>query len=75
MDQEIVENIRAALASEERSLKWAAMKSGIAYATFHRKMQGGGGFTVSEVARIADALRVEPNKLLPKSFHRDAVAA
>lgn len=68
MDQELIENIATAISAAERTKKWVATKSGIAHVTFYRKMQGGGPFTVSEVARIAEALGVNPLELLPEPF-------
>ena len=51
-----------------------ADRAGIANATFRRKLRGGGDFTVSEVARIAQALGIHPADLLPTEF-RLAVAS
>jgi hypothetical protein len=68
----IIEAMRA----EERSQKWTAAHSGIALSTFRRKLfAGGGGFTVSEIARIARALRITPISLLSDSFESAALAA
>lgn len=75
MDQELIQNIAAAIAVAERTKKWVAAKAGIAHVTFYRKMQGGGPFTVSEVARIADALNVSPFDLLPSPFKAERTAA
>ena len=75
MDQEIIEKIAAAIAVAERTKKWVATKAGIAHVTFYRKMQGGGAFTVNEVARIADALGIDPIELLPSTFAQAREAA
>lgn len=75
MDQELIEKIAAAIAVAERTKKWVATKAGIAHVTFYRKMQGGGAFTVSEVARIADALGIDPVELLPSPFVHQKSAA
>lgn len=66
--------IADAMQTADRSMKWTADRSGIATATFRRKVHGGGDFTVSEVARIGKALGVHPADLLPSEF-RAAVAA
>lgn len=66
--------ISAAMQTVDRSAKWTAERSGFSYATFMRKLNGGGDFTVSEVARIARALSIHPADLLPSMFHQ-AVAA
>ena len=50
--------ILEAMRDADRSMKWTADRSGIANATFRRKIHGGTDFTVSEVARIAKALGV-----------------
>lgn len=68
------QRIEAALESEERALSWVADKSGMAYSTMRRKMHGGTDFTVSEVLRIAHALKVEPKSLLPSGFEEEAAA-
>lgn len=66
--------IEAAMQDSDRSMKWTAERSGIATATFRRKIRGGADFTVSEVARIGKALGIHPADLLPAEF-RTAVAA
>ncbi|UGS26369.1 hypothetical protein K8F61_17340 [Microbacterium resistens] len=64
--------IAQAIADEDRTQAWTADKAGIAQPTFYRKMRGGGGdWTVSEVARIAKALRRHPADLLPAEFAPD----
>lgn len=42
-----------------------AEKSGIAYATLRRRLEGGGAWTATEIYRIAAAIRVSPTALLP----------
>lgn len=64
-----------AMRSAERSKKWTAEHSGIALSTFRRKCLGGGDFTVSEVARISEALGISPFSLLPSEFKTAALAA
>lgn len=44
------------------SKRAAALEAGIAYATFHRRLKDGGGFTVAELNRIGKAAS------LPLSF-------
>lgn len=60
--------ISAAMKTADRSMKWTADRAGIAVPTFRRKLNGGGDFTVSELARIARALGVHPADLLPEQF-------
>ena len=67
--------IEKALKNVERTQKWTADKAGIAHTTFHRKMNGGSDWTVSELARIANVLGVAPAELLPEEFHAQALAA
>lgn len=75
MDQELIEKIATAIAAEERTLSWVADKTGIARVTLGRKMKGGASFTVPEVARIAEALKVDPASLLPSPFTAHLAAA
>ena len=72
---ETVTAVAGAMDTADRSKKWTADKSGIAYATFNRKMHGGGDFTVQEVARIAAALGVHPIELMPAVFRTLAAAS
>ena len=66
------ERIEALRLKEERSIKWTAEKSGMAVPTFRRKINNSGEFTLSEIARIANALGVEPSALLPEEFFSKA---
>lgn len=68
MDQEIEAKIKSALTDKDRSRKWTARKAGISESTFQRKLNGGGGWTVSEIHRIAVALEIPPSELLPEPF-------
>lgn len=68
MDQQVTYLINAAMADDDRSRKWTARTAGIAYSTFQRKLNGGGGWTVDEVVRIAKALSVPAGSLLPEEF-------
>lgn len=73
MEHETIEKIEAALQAADRSKNWVAKKSGISASTLHRKLHGGGAFTIPEIVRIANALRISPIELLPSEF--EAVAA
>lgn len=64
-----------AMEEVERSKKWTAQKAGIALTTFHRKLNGGADFTVTELIRIAQVLGVHPADLLPGQFRRDTEKA
>lgn len=52
-----------------------ALKAGIPRTTLDRKLAGGTDFTVYEIARIAMALGVDPNDLLPSEFKAKKAAA
>lgn len=69
------EAVKAAYRNAERTQRWVAKKSGIAEGTFNRRMNGGGDFTVSELARIAKALNIHPSELLPSEFISQAQSA
>lgn len=58
----------AAMMTAERSKKWTATKAGFSYSTFERKLNRGGDFTMTELARIANALNCTPMDLLPDDF-------
>lgn len=64
--------IDAARKEADRSKKWTATKAGMSETTFYRKLNGGPDFTVGEVARIAQALRVPAASLLPQDFFDQA---
>lgn len=64
--------IEAARKEADRSKKWTATKAGMSETTFYRKLNGGPDFTVGEVARIAQALRVPAASLLPQDFFEEA---
>ena len=66
--RETREMVRDAMRDADRSWKWTADQAGIAYPTFRRRLLGDKDFTVSEVARIAHALGVQPIDLLPDEF-------
>lgn len=60
--------VAAAYRKAERTQSWVANKAGIAIGTFRRRINGGGSFTVPELARIAQALEIHPSELLPAEF-------
>ncbi|MCW2286992.1 BetR domain-containing protein [Leucobacter luti] len=68
MDQEIEAKIKSAMTDADRSRKWTARKAGMSESTFQRKLNGGGGWMVSELYRIAVALGIPPCELLPEPF-------
>lgn len=68
MDQEIQAKILSAMTDADRSRKWTARKAGISESTFQRKLHGGGGWTVSELYRISEALSIPATDLLPEPF-------
>ncbi|MFS0854583.1 helix-turn-helix domain-containing protein [Microbacterium sp. 179-I 3D4 NHS] len=61
----VAEAVADALQGEKRSKRWLARRSEIPLSTLRRKMQGKADFTVTEIARIAEALEVSPASLLP----------
>lgn len=66
-NKEIADAIEAKK-SEGASISSVALKSGIPRNTFVRKLNGGTDFGVYEVCRIAMALDVDPNDILPSEF-------
>lgn len=71
---EVATRIKAAITTAERTPTWVGRKAAIALTTLNRKLDGGADFTVSEVHRIALALRVPTASLLPEEFFEQAVA-
>lgn len=65
---DVASRIRAAIVAAERTPAWVARKAGIALTTLNRKLNGGADFTVGEIRRIAQALRVPASSLLPDDF-------
>lgn len=68
ISQEVSRNIAALLTQKNRSKKSVAEEAGIPITTLGRKLNGGGDFTIAEIARIADALAVNPLRIFPRSF-------
>ena len=67
--------VAKAIAAAERSNSWVALKAGIPDSTLRRKLVGDSDFTISEIFRIASALRVPPVSLLPPEFRDEVKAA
>lgn len=76
MNNETAEKVANAIDStEDATIYNVALKTGIPRTTLSRKLAGGADFTVYELARIAIALSVDPNDLLPSEFHKKQRAA
>ncbi len=52
-----------------------AKNSGIPYSTLDRRTKGGGAWTATEIARVANALRIPAGNLLPEEFTQIAAVA
>ncbi|MBB5513426.1 transcriptional regulator with XRE-family HTH domain [Neomicrococcus aestuarii] len=76
MINETAQRVAKAIKKREGATVYGVAKeTGIPRTTLIRKLAGGTDFTVYELARIAIALDVDPNSLLPKEFkteHRSA---
>lgn len=73
INREVAQRIAATILNQNRSKKSVAEAAGIPVVTFSRKLNDGANFTITEVARIADALGVHPGRLFPQAFQiRDA---
>ena len=70
-NKEVANKVRQAMSHKDESILNTAKLSAIAYSTFHRKLEGGGSFTMSEIGRIADALNVHPSALVPDAFTQE----
>lgn len=57
--------IVSALLRANRSRRWLATRTGIPYSTLRRKLQAHADLSVTDLARIAEALEVSPASLLP----------
>ena len=72
MNNEIANKILAEIddpKNADKTVASVAFNAGMARNTFSRRLNGGGeDFTAYEIARIAMALEVDPNSLLPKVF-------
>jgi len=75
-NQTVSELILQAISADDRSMTWTAEKAGISPVTFSRKLRrGGGDISISELSRIADALRVSPLDFIPDSEFSEPRAA
>lgn len=52
-----------------------AENTGIPYTTLSRKLKGASAWTATEIARIAEALRIPASRLFPAEFMQMADAA
>lgn len=73
--QEVALLVKGAMDAAERTPSWVSRKAGIALTTLNRKLEGVTDFTVSEIRRIAVALRVPASSLLPEGFFVEAIAS
>lgn len=60
--------VREAIQLEERAVSWVGDKAGFAEPTFRRKVRGHSGFTLGELARVAEVLNIPAARLLPDAF-------
>ena len=76
MNNETAQKVANAIEKTEGATAYnVALKTGIPRTTLTRKLAGGADFTVYELARIAIALGVDPNDLLPSEFNKKRCAA
>lgn len=75
LTQDFADKVAAEMARKRFSQTLLAEQSGIPYSTLNRKLSGIGTFNMVEIFRIAQALQVEPVKLLPSSFTGEASVA
>lgn len=69
MNTETAQIVSMAIDGVDGATKYSVAKAtGIPRTTLERKLKGVGDFTVYEIARIAIALEVDPNELLPSDF-------
>lgn len=69
MITETAQKVAAAIEKNKKhTLSSVALQAGIARNTLNRKINGGGDFGVYELARIAIALEIDPDELLPREF-------
>lgn len=67
--KEVADKVSAAiLRNEKETISSVARKAFVPYSTLHRKLSGGGDFSMSELGRIADVLDIPPYTLLPSTF-------
>ena len=63
--QVVANAILSALKESQRSKRWLAAQSGIAYSTLRRKLDAQADISVVDLARIAEALERSPASFLP----------
>ena len=64
----LIERINEAVEEEKTSLNAIAHPTGIAWATFYRRMRGAGSFNWDELMRISTALNRPPAYFTPPQF-------
>lgn len=72
MEHETIMKIKEAMKIADRSSSWVSRNAAIPSTTFHRKLKGGSPFTIPEIVRIAQALSINPSRLLPSEFSEAA---
>ncbi|MGP9528622.1 helix-turn-helix domain-containing protein [Glutamicibacter sp. AOP5-A2-18] len=76
MNNETANKVAEAIENSKNATVYSVAKqTGIPRTSLNRKLVGGTDFTVYEIARIAMALGVDPNDLLPSEFKSKQVAA
>ena len=71
----IADRIRQAIQEEHTTEKAVSDATGIAWATFYRRLRGGGSFDWDELMRIATALNRSPAYFTPPQFQHSKEAA
>lgn len=75
MNNETANKVAEAIENSKNATVYSVAKqTGIPRTSLNRKLVGGTDFTVYEIARIAMALGVDPNDLLPSEFKSKQVA-
>lgn len=75
LNESIAQQVQYALDNDKRSKRWLSDITDIPYSTLNRKMSAHAEFRFSELLAIAEALRISPEKFLPKGFFAQAPAA
>lgn len=71
----LIDRIRQAIQEEHTTEKAVSDATGIAWATFYRRMRGAGSFDWDELMRIATALNRPPAYFTPPQFQHSKEAA
>ncbi len=66
----MAEAIEVELVRRQRSSEWLAVKAGIDVQELDEKLRLSRDFTVTDLAQIAAALRIDVSSLLPATFPR-----